>query len=857
MKVHNLGNLTSQQKGGVKRTAERWLAMPALVATAKPGDRINIVVEDEYSFGSQAVNGLQIIGNGSTQKIILSGGQIEFRGNSVLANCTIKCTRVATAALAFSTIEPGTTLAVHNVVVSAPTRLRPGHPDVHVGRGTSMWAYGSFLGQVVVDGGRLHMSPSSAAANVTAINGGVVVKVPEFGQSAPQDGVTVGQGGQQLREPSPQPAPQQVPQPAPQPRQVQDPQPVADAERRDGPSNFSSLIESRKQAWLGRKKAAAGPSRPETNRSHVPQPRAPIGTIGHPGPLVIAGRAVTWKTADGHDWKNAIISQLEAGDTVQLEEGEYWIPGTMLNNIKFLGTGAPEHTVINVIDGTLEPCIGQSLTFSNLTIRGKAGAPAIANRQGRSMALRNVIVDHPQGAEGAQTAAIVAASGTTTMKNCSVRYDKYNVSGFMKVDSGGTLHATSSDLGFLYCARGVAELDDCSAARIAAANEGQVSVPHTLWLTNRGAADLFAIATETGGRIAAGQVVTQEKTTPIKAESGSTINIGAFIAPEGSEATTEELEDATIHVGGNPDQIRRTSGDQSLTRTPSTRTLDEALAELDAMVGQDEVKAQVRAMIAMTQLKKTRQERGLTSGDAKITQHFIFAGPPGTGKTSIARIIGDIYRALGALESGHVVEVDRSKLVFSHYGESAQQTNERVDEATGGVLLVDEAYSLQQKGYTGGDAAGKEVIDALLKRMEDDRGQFVVIATGYTEDMEEFLDSNAGLRDRFQGHIAFAHYSADELVQIVLSMVNSSGSRLSNDAIQMLHAAMQDIERRGLTQSRTFGNGRFARNLVARAEQEQAVRLSQLSNPSDAELTTLNAHDMQAALASEMRKLRP
>lgn len=860
MKVHNLGGSTPQAQGGMQRAAEKWIGVTHLVSAAKPGDRININVENEYVFGHQTINGLRIVGTGSPRKIVLSGGQLEFAGNSVLANCTIKCSRIGKSALAFRTVQPGSALEVHNVIVEAPTRLRPAHPDVYVGKGTAVWAYGSALGRVLVDGGRLHVSPSSSAVDVSTVNGGTVVQVPEYGQAAPHDSPAPDQGSQQQRGPEPQPSPQQ----APQPRQETTTQPTpTDRSRGHLPepasvSPWASMLDTTKQAasaLLGQKKSSEGAQRPAASRSEMPQPSAPIGTIGHPGPLIIAGRAVTWRAVDGHDW-NAILSQLEVGDTVQLEEGEYWIPGTMLNDLKFLGTEEPDRTVLNITSGSLQPGTGRSLSLSNLTVRGKAGAPAIGNVEGRSMTLFNVVVDHPIGSGGEQMEAIVVASGTT-MRNCEVRYDKYSGSGFVSVVSGGKLHATNSDLGFLHCSRGVAELENCSVSHVSVGKEGQVTVAHTLWLTKRGSADSIAIAAETGGRIAVGQVVTQEKTTPIDADSGSTINIGTFIAPEDSEATIEELGEATVHVGGNPDQIRRASGDQSLTRKPSNRTLDEALAELDAMVGQDEVKRQVHALIATTQFYKTRQERGLSSGDATITQHFVFAGPPGTGKTSIARIIGDIYRGLGALKSGHVVEVDRSKLVFPHYGETGQETNARVDDAMDGVLLVDEAYSLQQEGYMGGDAAGDEAIATLLKRMEDDRGRLVVIATGYSEDMERFLDANPGLRDRFRSHITFTHYSADELVQIVLSMAESSNSRISNEAMQILHAAMQDIERQGLNQSRTFGNGRFARNLVARAEQEQAMRLSQLPNPSNDDLTTLSGHDIAVALEAEMRKLRP
>lgn len=865
MAVYNLGSSTDQTAGGLKRTAGKWLGLPTLVARAKPGDRININAEDEYVFGSQAVNGFQIVGTASPQKIILVGGQIDFKGNSVLANCTVKCNRLATGPLAFSTTQPASNLEVHNVIVEAPSRLRPAHPDVYVGQGTALWAYGSSLGKVVVDGGRLHMSPSSVASNISTVNGGVVFQVPEYGQATQQQGHAAGQPPQPTQQPAHQAPAEQASQRPRRLHEMSNEELTSNDAMHEAPSETTSnsswagLFDSYKQAassLFGKQTSPQDQRRSEPRNDYIPQPSKPIGTIGHPGPQIFTGRALTWHAADGDNWESAIESQLQDGDTIFLEEGDYWITGRHLPNLKIRGTESPEKTRLTVIENPIAAGPGRSLEISNLTVRGIAGTSGLGSYQGRSLNLYNVVIDHALGFSEEPSYGLTLIAGTTTMKNCEVRFDKYQNAGRLIVQSGAVLHATNSKLGVLHCMRGAVELHECAADAVRVAEEGAVSSASPVWLTEVNLVDDADISTETGGRFTAEHVIATAQSTKMLATDDSTISIGTFIAPEGGEVSIETDDDANVNVGGHPGQIRRSGGTQSLSTKSSNRTIDEVLAELDSMIGQDEVKQQVRSLIALTNLNKTRRDRGLTAGDSPITQHFIFAGPPGTGKTTIARIIGDVFRALGALKSGHVVEVDRSKLVAEGYGGVERQTSERLDEAMDGVLLIDEAYSLQSDGIMGGDAAGTQVIEILLKRMEDDRDRLVVVATGYPDDMEKFLDSNPGLRNRFSNHINFSHYSAEELVQIVLSMVNANGSLISRDAVQALHAKMVDIDTRGLNRSRTFGNGRFARNLVAKAEQAQALRLSRVPNPTDADLMTLSREDMDAALSQEMQKLR-
>ncbi len=186
-----------------------------------------------------------------------------------------------------------------------------------------------------------------------------------------------------------------------------------------------------------------------------------------------------------------------------------------------------------------------------------------------------------------------------------------------------------------------------------------------------------------------------------------------------------------------------------------TPTLDEALGLLDAMIGLEPVKRQVREIAAQLQVARMRQEQGLVTRPP--TRHFVFTGPPGTGKTTVARVLGRIFAAAGLLARPEVVEAQRADLVGEHLGATALKTNKIVDSALGGVLFVDEAYALSNPGYSGGDAFGAEAVQTLLKRAEDDRDRLVVVFAGYEADMDRFLASNPGLASRFDVRVGFPH----------------------------------------------------------------------------------------------------
>ncbi len=266
------------------------------------------------------------------------------------------------------------------------------------------------------------------------------------------------------------------------------------------------------------------------------------------------------------------------------------------------------------------------------------------------------------------------------------------------------------------------------------------------------------------------------------------------------------------------------------------QSVEEVLAELDSLVGLEEVKAEVRKIVNLAKVNEARRAQGLKV--PPMTYHMVFTGNPGTGKTTVARIVARAFAALGIAKKGQLVETDRSGLVGRYAGETAVKTNERVDEALGGVLFVDEAYQLVSGD---GDDYGKEAIATLLKRMEDNRDNLIVIAAGYTDEMRDFLDANSGLRSRFSKTIEFQDYTAKELAAIFRSIARKNEFVLAGDLESGLDAAIAKLTRK---RDRTFGNARFVRQMFEDATGRQANRLAQSGEMDAASLKTLTLADL-------------
>ena len=265
-------------------------------------------------------------------------------------------------------------------------------------------------------------------------------------------------------------------------------------------------------------------------------------------------------------------------------------------------------------------------------------------------------------------------------------------------------------------------------------------------------------------------------------------------------------------------------------------TVEEALAELNELIGLKPVKAEVERFTKFVRVAQQRKAAGLKV--APISYHMVFTGNPGTGKTTVARIMAKIYRALGVVKNGHLVECDRGGLVAGYTGQTAIKTGEVIDFALDGILFIDEAYSLVNGPQ---DSYGNEAISTLLKRMEDDRDRLVVIVAGYTEEMRGFIDANSGLASRFNHYVEFPDYTADELALMFRSNAKKSQYVLSADVERDLGAF---IAAQIANRDRRFGNGRWVRNLFEQAVAHQAERVADIANPTQEQLMTIEMRDI-------------
>ncbi|HMK06715.1 MAG TPA: AAA family ATPase [Flavobacterium sp.] len=279
---------------------------------------------------------------------------------------------------------------------------------------------------------------------------------------------------------------------------------------------------------------------------------------------------------------------------------------------------------------------------------------------------------------------------------------------------------------------------------------------------------------------------------------------------------------------------------------PAGDTLEKVLAELHALIGLEAVKKDVNELINLLEIQKKRTAEGLKN--IEVTLHTVFLGPPGTGKTSVARLLSRIYRHLGFLSQGQLYETDREGLIAGFVGQTAAKVDKAVTESLGGILFVDEAYALTQNAF--GNDYGAEAVNTLLKRMEDHRDDFAVIVAGYTEPMQLFVESNPGLRSRYNRFFHFDHFTPEQLFQIFESFCKNSDFIITDDAKEKLTDTFELLYSK---KDEGFGNARVVRNLFEKCVQNQANRIIKLKELSQNVLKTFTEEDIPEPKQTEMQ----
>lgn len=324
------------------------------------------------------------------------------------------------------------------------------------------------------------------------------------------------------------------------------------------------------------------------------------------------------------------------------------------------------------------------------------------------------------------------------------------------------------------------------------------------------------------------------------------------------EQLQKEVADKTANLngpteapgGGQPAQAQGKDAEQAETaeqaEAATTETLEALQAELQSYIGLEPIKKEVRDLINLVTVYQLRRQHDLPVADLSL--HMVFTGNPGTGKTMIARLMARIYKTLGILSGGQLVEVDRSGLVAGYVGQTAAKTMAVLEQARGGVLFIDEAYTLsrgQENDF------GQEAIDTLLKYMEDHRDELVVIVAGYVELMEDFIHSNPGLESRFNRYLYFPDYSGNELLDMFLMRCEKHCYVLADDAKAELRQYLAEVQQL----QPTFGNGRGVRNLFEKVLVQQANRLAASEKVTRESLMELSLSDVQAALAEKVQEI--
>ncbi|WP_422771303.1 right-handed parallel beta-helix repeat-containing protein [Plantactinospora sp. WMMC1484] len=544
---------------------------------------------------------------------------------------------------------------------------------------------------------------------------------------------------------------------------------------------------------------------------------------------------------------DSTYSVLHVGGTGRLTATGVWVGPSAEHGLHAIGAGRAELT-----GGRVHGCGLAGVSTADSAEVTATGTVLAANRNGvvvgadRPVRLTGCVVD-ASGRAGVQ----VGVGATVELTDC--RIDRAGTAGIVfEQESGGTVDR---------CA-----VHDAEGSGIVVWTGAKPQVTATSCTT--GAKNALFVAEGGGGRFV-DCVFTASTYPAIHVGAGATpavvrarirdTELDVDVDPQAkpvfeeirlTEVTRSLLPPAALAAGGQPGNLAAT-GAPATPAAPATEAaagaevavpteadLPELLAELDSLVGLDRVKQDVQAQIKLMQTVRRRQEAGLAS--PPLSRHLVFAGNPGTGKTTVARLYGRLLAALGMLERGHLVEADRTSMVGEYVGHTGPRTQAVFRRALGGVLFIDEAYSLVPPGHS--NDFGQEAIATLVKLMEDHRDDVVVIVAGYPLEMSRFVASNPGLASRFSRTLTFEDYGPAELTDIVEAQCRRHEYQLGDDARSAVHALFA-----GMAHGHGFGNGRAARQVFQRMTEHQAQRVADLADPSTDDLLRLTASDVPAA----------
>lgn len=321
-------------------------------------------------------------------------------------------------------------------------------------------------------------------------------------------------------------------------------------------------------------------------------------------------------------------------------------------------------------------------------------------------------------------------------------------------------------------------------------------------------------------------------------KDGNVPNVNSGMYTNKNKPATGGAGNVARANAGQGSSSTKKKADTDSKKKDKEKSLEELYEELNSLVGLKSVKQDLTNLINLIKVKKIREERGMKQPD--INLHLVFSGNPGTGKTTVARLLAKIYKQLGVVSEGQLIEVDRSNLVAGYVGQTATKTMEVIDSAMGGILFIDEAYTLIKEGDE--KDFGQEAVDTLLKRMEDDRDNFIVIVAGYTEKMEKFVNSNPGLKSRFNKYIFFKDYTGKELYKIFESMCSKQEYEPDEEAAEYIK---EYLTRRAEAHEENFANAREVRNYIERCISRQATRIVNMDKPDDKAVRTFTIEDVQ------------